>query len=92
VPGFQNPAVVVDQRFQAAGSRGRECGLGIGDREVRGTVRAGGLQSATRRLLIPKHQDLDILGCLGPSEQRQPAQHAGERQVCESKGHGERFC
>ena len=42
--------------------------------------------------LIAEHQDFDVLGCLGSGEQRQPAQHADEREVCESKGHGERSC
>jgi len=42
--------------------------------------------------LVPEHQDLDVLGCVGPREQRQPAQHVGECQVCESKSHGNRSC
>jgi hypothetical protein len=41
---------------------------------------------------VPEHQDLDVVGCVGPGEQRQPAQHAGECQVRESKDHGERSC
>ena len=42
--------------------------------------------------LVAEHQDLDVLGCVGSGEQRQPTQHAGEHQVCESKSHGERSC
>jgi hypothetical protein len=42
--------------------------------------------------LVPEHQDLDVLGCVGPGEQRQASQHPGERQVGESKSHGERSC
>ena len=42
--------------------------------------------------LVPEHQDLDVLGRVGSGEQRQPAQHAGEHQVRESKGHGARSC
>jgi hypothetical protein len=40
--------------------------------------------------LLPEHQDLDVFGCVGPDEQRQPAQHAGERQVFESKSQAAR--
>jgi hypothetical protein len=39
--------------------------------------------------IVAEHQDLNVLGCVGPGEQRQPAQHAGEHQARESKGHGE---
>jgi hypothetical protein len=42
--------------------------------------------------LVPEPQDLDVLGCVGPGERRQASQHPGERQVCESKSHGERSC
>jgi hypothetical protein len=38
------------------------------------------------------HQDLDVFGRAGAGEQREPAQHAGERQVGESEGHGGRSC
>jgi hypothetical protein len=48
--------------------------------------------SAQHGDLVTEQQDLDVLGCLGASEQRQPAQHAGEHQVRESQGHGERSC
>jgi hypothetical protein len=39
--------------------------------------------------LVTEHQDLNVLGCVGPGEERQPAQPAGEHQVRESKGHCE---
>jgi hypothetical protein len=42
--------------------------------------------------LMSEHQDFDVLGCVGSGQQRQPAQHAGERQVSESKCHGQRSC
>jgi hypothetical protein len=42
--------------------------------------------------LVTEQQDLDVLRCVGSGEQRQPGQHAGEDQVHESKGHGERSC
>ena len=29
--------------------------------------------------LVSEHQDLDILGCVGAGEQREPTQHVGER-------------
>jgi hypothetical protein len=48
--------------------------------------------SAQHGDLVPEHQDLDVLRRVGSGEQRQPAQHAGERQVGESKCHGERSC
>jgi hypothetical protein len=48
--------------------------------------------SAQHGDLVTEHQDFDFRGCVGSGEQRQPAQHAGERQVCESKSHGERSC
>ena len=31
--------------------------------------------------MIIDDQDLDVLGCIGSSEQRQPAQHTGEQQI-----------
>jgi hypothetical protein len=37
-------------------------------------------------------QNLDVLGGVGAGEQREPAQHANERQVGEPKGHIERSC
>ena len=40
--------------------------------------------------LVAEHHDLDVLGCIGSSEQGQPAQHADEHQVDESQGHKER--
>jgi hypothetical protein len=43
--------------------------------------------SAQHGDLVTKHKDLDVLGCVGPGEQRQPAQHAGEHEVRESKSH-----
>jgi hypothetical protein len=48
--------------------------------------------SAQHGDLVTEHQDLDILGCVGSGEQRQPAQHAGEHQIGESKSHIERSC
>ena len=43
--------------------------------------------SAQHGNLVTAHQDLDVLGYIGSSEQRQPAQHPGEQQIGESKGH-----
>jgi hypothetical protein len=40
--------------------------------------------------LVSEHQDLDVLGCVGSGEQRQPAQDASEHPVREAKGHGDR--
>ena len=37
-------------------------------------------------------KDLGVLGGVGAGEQRQPAQHANEHQVDESKGHSRRSC
>jgi hypothetical protein len=48
--------------------------------------------SAQHGDFVTQDQDLDVLGGVGAGEQRQPAQHAGEHQVRESKGHGERSC
>jgi hypothetical protein len=42
--------------------------------------------------LVTQHQDLNVLCCVGPGEQRQPAQHASEDQVRKSEGHGRRSC
>ena len=42
--------------------------------------------------LVSAHEDVDVLGCVGAGEQRQSAQDAGERQVCESDSHSERSC
>jgi hypothetical protein len=37
--------------------------------------------SAEHGDLVSEHQDLDVLGCTGSTEQRQPAQYAGEQQI-----------
>ena len=42
--------------------------------------------------LVPQHEDLDVLGGIGPGEQRQPTCYAGEHQVRESEGHDGRSC
>ena len=42
--------------------------------------------------LVTEHEDLDVFGCAGSGEQRQPAQHPGEQEIDESEGHGERAC
>jgi len=42
------------------------------------------------RDLVPKRQDLGVLGRVGAGEQHQPAQHANEHQVDESEGHSAR--
>ena len=52
---------------------------------------AEGLRAALPGL-VTKHQDFDVIGRVGPGEQRQPAQHTGEHQVRESKRHSERSC
>jgi hypothetical protein len=46
-----------------------------------------GVVSAQHGDLVTQHQDLDVLGRIGASQQCQPAQHAGERQMGESNGH-----
>jgi hypothetical protein len=48
--------------------------------------------SAQHRGLVTEHQDLDVLGGLGLSEQYYPAQHVGEQQVGESEGYSGRSC
>jgi Endoribonuclease L-PSP len=50
------------------------------------------IASTQHRDVVPEHQDLDVLGCVGPVDHRQPAQHAGEHEVRESKDHSERSC
>jgi hypothetical protein len=52
----------------------------------------GRITSAQHGDLVTEHQDLDVLGCVGSSEQGQPAQHAAERQVYESEHHSARSC
>jgi hypothetical protein len=51
-------------------------------------IRAGN-QILDALVLYPElaSRALDVLGCIGSSEQRQPAQHTGEQQIGESKGH-----
>jgi hypothetical protein len=34
---------------------------------------------------LTENRDLDVLGCIGSSEQRQPAQQPGEQQMGESE-------
>jgi hypothetical protein len=48
--------------------------------------------SAQHGDFVTEQQDLDVLRCVGPGEQRQPGQQAREYQVRESKGHDERSC
>jgi Enoyl-CoA hydratase/isomerase len=48
--------------------------------------------SAQHGDLVTEHQDLNDLGCIGPGDQRQPAQNADEHQVDESEDHNERSC
>jgi len=35
------------------------------------------VQTVEAAAWVTEHQDLDVLGCIGASEQRQPAQHSG---------------
>jgi hypothetical protein len=46
----------------------------------------GGAVSAQHGDLGTEHQDLDVRGCIGASEQRHLAQHVGEHQVREADG------
>jgi hypothetical protein len=64
------------------------CGL---DRRQGETTSAGDAPpvSATRER---RARGIKIFGGVGSGEQRQPTQHAGEHQVRESNGHGERSC
>ena len=48
--------------------------------------------SAQHRDLMPQHEDLGVLGRVGPDEQHKPAQHASEHEVGESEGHSDRSC
>jgi len=56
-----------------------------------GAVKPGqrwpGVGAAQHGDLVPQHDDLDVLGGVGAGEQRQPAQHANEKQVGKSEGH-----
>jgi hypothetical protein len=51
-----------------------------------------GVRAAQHRDLVTQHEDLDVLGRVGASEERQPAQHASQHQVGESEGHSGRSC
>ena len=51
-----------------------------------------GIGAAQHNDFIPPRQNLGVLRGVGAGEQRQPAQHANERQVREWQGHGERSC
>ena len=77
---------------QPAQTRGQQPAEGAEDGPVDPRHRWAWVVSSEHGDLVPEHQDLDVLGCVGPREQRQPAQHVGECQVCESKSHGERSC
>ena len=54
--------------------------------------RRAGVASTQDGDLVPEHQDLDVLGCIRASEQRQPAQQTGEEQIGGSEGHSRRSC
>jgi hypothetical protein len=54
--------------------------------------RRAGVASTQDGDLVTEHQDLDVLGCIRASEQRQPAQQTGEEQIGESEGHSRRSC
>jgi hypothetical protein len=56
-----------------------------------GRPRAG-VVSAQHGEFVTQDQDLDVRGCVGAGDQRQPAQHARERQVRESEGPSGRSC
>jgi hypothetical protein len=75
-------------RLQPWGARTvRDHGTGRCPRAVEPGELGVGMVSAQHGDLVTQHQDLDVLGRIGASEQRQPAQHAGKRQGGESKGH-----
>jgi hypothetical protein len=57
-----------------------------------GAVEPRHLRAAQHGDLVTQHQDLDVLGGVGAGEQRQPAQHANEKQIGKSEGHSERSC
>jgi hypothetical protein len=76
---------------QPAQQRGQQFAQRAEDCAGRLKVRVGpGVVLAQYGDLVTEHQDLKVLGCVGPGEQRQPAQCAGEREVRESKSHRER--
>jgi hypothetical protein len=41
---------------------------------------------------VTEHQDLNVLGCIGAGEQRQPTEHPDEQQVGESESRSGRSC
>ena len=77
---------------QPAQTRGQQPAQRAEDGAVEPGQRRAWVVSAQHGDLVTEHQDLDVLGCVGSGEQRQPAQHAGEQQVGESEGHSERSC
>jgi hypothetical protein len=51
-----------------------------------------GVVASKHRDLVAQHEDLGLFGDGRSGEQSQPAQHAAERQVHESKRHDQRSC
>jgi hypothetical protein len=89
VPAQQSPR---RDKPQPAQVRGQQLAQRAEKRSVDPGHRGARIASSKYGDLVAEHQDLDVLGCVGSGEQRQPTQHAGEHQVCESKSHGERSC
>ena len=89
VPALQGPGRHQPQSAQLRGQqpaqRAEEC-------PVEPRQRGAWIVSSKYGELVTEDLDLDVLGCVGPGEQRRPAQHAGEHQIRESEGHGERSC
>jgi hypothetical protein len=81
-------------RAAASGAAGRAtvCSVRRARRDRARSVSAGCSCAAQHRDLVPKRQDLGVLGGVGAGEQRQPAQYANEHQVDESEGHSGRSC
>jgi hypothetical protein len=74
-------------RFSGLGRAGQQPAQRAEQRAAGPRQRRACVVSAQHGFIVTEHQDLDILGCVGSGEQRQPAQHAGEHQIDESKSH-----
>jgi len=71
---------------------GQQPGHGAEESPVDPRQRRALIGTVQHRDLMPQHEDLGVLGRVGPGEQHKPAQDTSEHEVGESEGHSDRSC
>ena len=70
---------------QPAQLRGQQSAQGAENRTVNPAQPWTWVVTSQDADLVTEHQDLDVFGCIGPGEQRQPAQHAASIRYASRK-------